>query len=464
MAFWDLDSSQASFTAVKSAEGSLAYGELANLADAASSALNRSEVILFLATNAVGSIAVYLGALRAGAVPLLVSEHVALGTMADIDAAYLPELAWLPEGHPLARGRRVLWSHGGSCLIRLRDSQGVVHPQLALLLPTSGSTGSPRYVRATFGNLQSNAESIATYMGLRSDDVGVTSLPFSYSYGVSVVNSFLEAGASLAVTSGSLMERSFWDFMRDAGVTMLPGVPYTYRMLARLRFERMNLPELRMLTQAGGRLGEQLHEKFAAVAAEKGLRFFAMYGQTEATARIAYLPPDRALEKIGSVGIPIPGGTIRLETEGYPDVPVGEEGELVYEGPNVTMGYAECRADLFRGDDFDGVLRTGDIAVRDADGFLYIRGRKSRFLKVFGNRVSLDDLERALAARGFSAACAGEDDRVEVYVEGDDAQRVKDGLADLATLPASAFRVISVDALPRSDAGKILYAQLKEAQ
>lgn len=461
MMFWDLKTSSQDAIALKTQDEVLTYGELADLSRFVEQVLNKEEVILFLAPNTVGSIAVYLGALASGAIPLLMSDSSAQDVVSAINLSYEPELAWLPCNHFLSVNKQVLWSHDGYNLVRLRERQGGINPDLALLLPTSGSTGSSRYVRVTATNLQANAESIAEYLGLRSSDTAITSLPLSYSYGVSVVNSFLQAGASIAVTKDSLMNRSFWDFVRDSETTMISGVPYTYKMLERLHLERMDLPSLRMLTQAGGRLGEDLHQKFAKIAKEKDMQFFAMYGQTEATARISYLPFDYALDKIGSVGIAIPGGKIRLETKAYADVPVGVEGELVYEGPNVTLGYAENREDLSQGDEFGGVLHTGDIAVKDSDGFLFIRGRKSRFLKIFGNRVNLDDLERLLISKGFSIACTGEDDCLDVYVEGDDTNEVKQALKDIVSFPLAAVHIFSLEKLPRSDAGKILYAKLE---
>lgn len=463
MAFWDASAVPPDATALFTEGGVLSYGRLTSLADRVSEAAVSGGVALFVASNSVASIAGYLGFLRAGVVPLMVGGQAPPDTVKELDAAYLPEFAWVPEGSPALSGGKVVCRLDNYALLRLRAPRGGLHPDLALLLPTSGSTGSPRYVRASKENLQSNAESIASYMALSPEDTALTTLPFSYSYGISIVNSHLHAGGSLAVTDRSLMERGLWDMLREARVTNFGGVPYTYKMLERLRFAGMELPTLRFITQAGGGLGERLHESFARVCAAKNVGFMVMYGQTEATARMSYLPFERALDKVGSIGIAIPGGKLRLEREdGTVIESSGEVGELVYEGSNVTMGYATSRGDLALGDELGGILHTGDTARSDEEGFYYIEGRKSRFLKVFGNRVGLDDLERALIAHDLSAACTGEDDRVDVYVENNGAQKARAILPELTGLSASAFNVVAVEELPRTESGKILYARLRE--
>ena len=232
-------------------------------------------------------------------------------------------------------------------------------------------------------------------------------------------------------------------------------------MLERLRFSRMDLPSLRYMTQAGGRLGEALHRRFAEACAAKGVGFVVMYGQTEATARMSYVPPERALDKVGSIGIAIPGGEFSLETDdGSAIEGAGVEGELVYRGPNVTLGYATRREDLARGDERGGILRTGDIARRDDEGFYYVTGRRGRFLKVYGNRVGLDELEALLARAGVTAACTGEDDHVRIYVEGASAEEAVAAASAATGINPKAFEATALDVLPRSSSGKILYKEL----
>jgi acyl-coenzyme A synthetase/AMP-(fatty) acid ligase len=336
------------------------------------------------------------------------------------------------------------------------------HPDLALLLSTSGSTGSPKLVRQSRGNVLSNAQAIASYLNIGSSDRPVTSLPLHYTYGFSVLSSHLQVGATLLVTDCSVMEKPFWTFFKEAGATSLAGVPYTYQILKRLGFHRLNSGALRTLTQAGGKLSDALVREFAEFAARSGIDFYVMYGQAEATARMSYVPPARALEKAGSIGVAIPGGELFLvDPTGCEITATYVQGELGYRGPNVTMGYAEHRADLSKGDERQGNLLTGDLALRDADGYYYITGRLSRIAKLFGKRVSLDDLEQICLGLVAEVACTGAEDRVTVWITDSQQHAALPGLLAVRTaIHQSAFQVRVIDSLPRTPAGKTDYQWL----
>ena len=282
------------------------------------------------------------------------------------------------------------------------------------MLTTSGSTGSVKLVRLSHENLEANAAAIATYLALGPDDRGVTSLPLHYCYGLSVLHSHLAAGASVALTDLSVTDPCFWGRVRDAGVTGLAGVPYTFDLLDRVGFADMDLPHLRYVTQAGGRMAPERVTHWADTGRRQGWDLYVMYGQTEATARMAYLPPDQALLRPDAVGRAVPGGELRIDrpaTAG-PDEP----GEILYRGPNVMLGYAEVPADLALGRTVTE-LRTGDLGHLDDDGFLHVVGRAGRFLKLFGLRVDLDAAERILADDGVDAVCTGDDEALVVAIE-----------------------------------------------
>lgn len=428
------------------------------------------KLVFLLCENDPGTLLGYLGCLRAGAVPLLLEAHIAPELLKNLMETYRPAFVYAPDHLPeetkavLPNRPAVLMLHG-SALIPTGWVGPDLHPDLALLLTTSGSTGSPKLVRLSARNLDANARSIAEYLTLDEGERPITTLPMSYSYGMSIVNSHLLAGATLLLTGHSVMERAFWDRAREERATSLAGVPYTYQMFHRLGLTDMDLPRLRTLTQAGGKLSLDLHRTFAAWAEQTGRRFFVMYGQTEAAPRMGYLPARRAAEKCGCMGIAIPGGTFWLEDEtGGAVTSPDTVGELIYRGENVSMGYAQCARDLALGDQWGGVLRTGDMAARDVEGFYSIVGRKKRFIKLYGNRVNLDETERLLAARFPQAAfaCVGRDDLMSVYTDGgaETLPPAADYLAGVTRLPARAFRVRHLDAIPKNEAGKTLYAKL----
>lgn len=319
------------------------------------------------------------------------------------------------------------------------------YDDLALLLTTSGSTGAPKAVRLSATAVLANAASIGEALGLDGREVAPTSLPLFYSYGLSVLTSHLLAGATVLLCDHGVLSAPFWRAVDDHGATSLAGVPHTYEMLEQARWRPGRHPTLRTLTQAGGRLAPKLVRHFADLAE----RFAVMYGQTEATARITVLPPDRLADKLGSVGLPIPGGTVRVD-----------DGEVVYGGPNVMLGYAEGPDDLARGDDLGGTLRTGDLGRLDEEGFLWLTGRRSRVGKVFGVRVDLDDVERVLDEVGPVAALA-EEDRVAVWSAGDaDDTELRARLVREFGLPRSGFAVHRTAELPRLPNGKIDYQRL----
>jgi long-chain acyl-CoA synthetase len=288
-------------------------------------------------------------------------------------------------------------------------------------------------------------------------------LPMSYTYGLSIINSHLLKGCSIILTKKTLMDKAFWGLLKTKEATTFGGVPYVYEMLKKLRFSRMELPSLKILTQAGGKMDPDLTREFATICEQKGIRFFIMYGQTEATARMSYLPSEYAISKAGSIGSAIPGGKFWLEDDSG-NIIAGSDtiGELVYKGDNVTMGYAASCRDLCKGDENGGILRTGDMAKRDADGFYYIVGRKKRFLKLFGNRVNLDEVEQLIKGLGFSCVCAGEDDHLRIYTSDIENQAaIKNFVSERTGIHSSGFDVLYIESIPRNEAGKVIYSALK---
>lgn len=338
-----------------------------------------------------------------------------------------------------------------------------LYPELAQLLTTSGSTGSPKLVRQSYKNVYINAAAIVDYLEIGEFDRAITTLPMSYTYGLSIINSHLLAGAELLLTDVSCMQREFWDFFKKEKASSLAGVPYTYEMLKKLRFNKMLLPSLKYMTQAGGHLRPDLQKEFAEHLANSSKRFYVMYGQTEATARMSYVPYMHATDKIGSIGVAIPGGKLSLiDEQGQPIEKPHTPGELIFEGSNVTLGYAETLADLSKGDENNGVLHTGDMAEFDEDGYFTIVGRKKRFLKIYGNRVSLDECEEMIEKRfQVECACTGKDDDMKVFVTGKIGEEVIiTFLSEKTGLNPKAFSVQTIESIPRSGSGKKAYGEL----
>ena len=424
--------------------GTVTYAELAaRVADVADRLGPTRRLVLVAGANEVDPIVTYLAALSAGH-PVILVPGDNPGNLAAVRDAYDPDVV-----------------HDAAGLVERREgSAHELHPSLALLLSTSGSTGSPKLVRLSAENVEANAAAIAGYLGIRPDDVAATTLPMHYCYGLSVINSHLLAGASLLLTSLSVVDACFWEQFRAHRATTLAGVPYTFDLLDRVGFADMDLPSLRYVTQAGGRLAPERVRRYAELGRRRGWDLFVMYGQTEATARMAYLPSDLALRSPSAIGVPVPGGSFSLEP--LPEMPLARDGavdvgELVYDGPNVMLGYAETPADLALGR-VVGSLRTGDVARRTADGLYEVIGRRSRFAKVFGLRIDLDQVERVYADEGIVACCADGDDRLVLAVSTQAAPVDPDRVAAIAKehfgLPRGAVELCAVPEVPRLPNGK----------
>jgi long-chain acyl-CoA synthetase len=344
-----------------------------------------------------------------------------------------------------------------------RADDGPIHPDLAMLIRTSGSLGPPKTVRLSYVNLRANATAIADALRIRDRDRAMTSLPLDFSFGLSIANSHLAAGASIALTTATPSSAEFWWLLDQVRGTCAGAVPTTYRFLRSSHWEPREHPSLRRLLHAGGPLDDATLLHFAERMARAGGELITMYGLTEATARVAYLPPQRLNERLGSVGVPIPGGRIRIVRPDGKPAADGQTGEVVYEGPNVMMGYAACRADLAAGDVQHGRLRTGDRG-RLQDGFLYLAGRADREVKIFGRRIAPEHIELSLAAHGVTAAVTPDGpDHLIVAIEGNrhDLPTCRQSIADQLGLPPAALTVIELDTLPRTRNGKINHAEMR---
>lgn len=464
---WDLEKYGNAIALEDDAGGRMTYAQLHTEAGALAEAIGHRCLVFSLCRNSLGSVLGYTAFLNHGIVPVMVNSHMDPELLKGLAETYQPEYLWVPEEQAgQFPGMTAQAAGRGYTLLRTGFPRSYpLYGELALLMTTSGSTGSPKLVRQSYTNILENARSIAEYLELDETERPITTLPMNYVYGLSIINSHFLVGAALLLTDRGLMQKEFWSFFREAGATSFGGVPYTYEMLDKLRFYRMDLPSLRTVTQAGGKITPELHAKFAAWAAETGRHFVVMYGAAEATSRMGWLPPEKAVEKKGSMGIPIPGGRFTLiGAEGETITEPMTTGELVYEGKNVTLGYATKGEDLILGDERHGRLETGDMAQFDADGYYYIVGRKKRFLKIFGNRVNLDEIDRMVKeAFGIETASTGTDDHLTVFVtEAEKAEPVREFLIGKTRLNPAAFRVKVLDAIPKNDAGKTLYSELKK--
>ena len=427
--------------------------------------LGDRSLILCLCENSIPSLVGYISFMVHDQVPILVEGAQKTEVLLNTIANYLPDYIWaqnsrldsLPEGEVIYRLETYV-------LLKLANPSNAgskVNDQLQMLLTTSGSTGSSKFVRLSRDNLIANAASIIEYLQICAEDVAPMILPYSYSFGLSIINTHLLAGASIIVSKLTPLSKDFWELVQQKRITSLSGVPYTFEMLKRIKFERFELNSIRYLSQAGGKMTKEGLDYLRKVSMEKGWRCFVMYGQTEATARMSYLPAECFDLKLGCIGRPVPGGNFSIiDVAGNNIKSSFIQGELVYTGANVAMGYATGKEDLTRGDDWNGTLQTGDIGYRDEQGFYYITGRLKRFIKIFGNRVSLDEVE-VLLQTAFSDCefiCLGYDDCLKISYKGEVS---RDELVAYVSrqlgIHRSAIKCNEITEIPRLSNGKVNY-------
>ena len=404
--------------------------------------LDARSLVVLTGDRSIEFVVTYLALLDRNHVPLLAGAHVNELAMswdaAAVIVASREELDITPRRHV----------------------PGTFHPDLALLLSTSGSTGSPKLVRLSNRNLSSNASAIADYLDLGTHDRGISTLPLHYCYGLSVLHSHLLVGASVAMCGSSVVDPCFRDALERHQVTNVAGVPHTFDLLDRAGPDRLFVPSLRFVTQAGGRLAPEAVQRWIAFSETRGVDFYVMYGQTEATARMAYLRPEDGVRTPAAIGRPIPGGSFALRPiEGRDD----GTGELIYSGPNVMLGYADRQGDLALGRTIHE-LATGDLARYHPDADVYeIVGRKSRFVKPLGVRVDLDGVESWLRERlgdTVEVAVGGTDERLEIVASGADRAFVARIVREHTGLPAGAV-LVDDGPVPRTSSGKVDYDAVK---
>lgn len=398
----------------------ITYGALARCGEQLQDAIALPRALAFLFThNGWQEVAAYLALMNAEHAVCLLDALLDDSFIDGLLKIYRPHLILGPVQRQWKGYQQIASPLSGLQVLRriILEESPRLHPDLRLLLTTSGTTGSPKMIRLSARNILSNATAISAYLNIDSNERALASLPIHYSYGLSVLHTHLLAGATLMLTQKSVVQAEFWKSAQEYGGTSFAGVPYTYSLLDRIGFQTFTLPRLKTMTQAGGALARELVLKFHQLMLERGGRFFVMYGQTEATARMAYLPPERLPEKVGAIGKPIPGCLLKIFDGAKPITVPYQAGEIVCEGPNVMLGYASRAEDLSEGDQLKGVLRTGDLGYFDEEGLFTLTGRSKRISKVYGYRINLDEIEALLRPLG-AVAVTSDDQQIFLHIEG----------------------------------------------
>ncbi len=436
----------------------ITYMQLAELVDRGAADLARSvkQLACLAISPDLQGIACYLSLLAAGYAVYLCGPRATATITDELIRHYRPDLVlWRSPTRPEALAelrydeRAGLYGHRAVCRM---DSTDDLYPELAVLMSTSGSTGNAKIARLSYKNLAANAWQIVRALDLEPNERLALCLPLHYVYGLSVLHSALTSGAAMAIGGRTVAEPAFWDACRTNGVTALPTVPPMLKLIRSLPVQAWQTTGLKKLTVSGAAMDDATVGWLLAEMLPRRIQVYSMYGMTEACGRIAVLPAGEFAERPQSVGRAVSGGRLH----------VLDTGEIVYDGPNVMLGYAGERADLQREDVQGGALSTGDLGRLDAAGNLFISGRLNRICKVFGLRIDLTDVERVLATHG-EVAVIGDADSIVVFHSATDETHLLRSTEELARrlrIPQDAFRLTRVDVLPMTQHGKVHYAAL----
>lgn len=443
------------------------YSDIRNFAQSEFFKSLERKLVICKLTNDVECLALYFTLLVSGAVPLLTSTDLSELEYSTLLDAYQPaaELIKITDtkvqkkrfSNTLFENFTVYSSEKPSCSYSLHDD-------LALLLPTSGSTGSVKYVRISHKNLISNTKTISEYLKINEMDKVITTLPPNYSYGASVLHTHFINGSSVVVTEATFFESEFWNFLEKSEVTTLNGVPFHFEILHRLKFHEKKFPYLRVITQAGGKLKAEIKSYFFDYCLKNTISFFVMYGQTEASPRMSYITFPDLLEAPESIGQGLTDCKLFLKNEENQEINIPNvAGELHANGNNIAMGYAYSYLDLSNNDEFQGTLGTGDIAYFDNQKRFFIVGRSSRFVKIFGNRISLDDVQNYVNELGFESVCTGNDFFIKVgciNISISEKKILKKKLMGKLNISGNVIKIFYLKKIDRTSSGKIAYSEI----
>lgn len=445
----------------------LSYKQIIEKTNEIKKKIKRRSLILIISENSIGSLLAYIFCITNNHVGIIINSKTDKKEIIKIFKNYQPNYVFL--------SKKIKSIFKKNCYEELSffdqnimknkfNDKKKLHPNLSLLLSTSGSMGVMKFVKLSKKNLKYNTNSIIKYLKINSSDTAITNLPISYSYMLSVINTHLEVGASIIISKYSLVEKNFWKIFKNSNITSFNGVPYTYEILTKIGLQNIKIKSLKYLTHAGGKLEKNKLKKIIRFTKKNKLKFFSMYGQTEASPRISYLKSELSEKKIGSIGKGVPGCKIYLiDNDGKKILKPFKEGEIICEGNNVFMGYSSSYKDLNKPNEVNFKLKTGDLGFLDKDGFFYITSRVDRISKVFGNRIDLGILESLMSQKGYQIASISDNKKIFIFIE-KKYNKIKliNTISKITNLSNSSFEIIKLRYFPRTSNNKISFNELKK--
>jgi acyl-CoA synthetase (AMP-forming)/AMP-acid ligase II len=425
--------------------------------------LKKKNLVFILSENSIGSVVGYLTFILNKHVPLVLDKNIKKIAIKKLLSLYNPDYIWTPAKKKklFSKNFKTKFCILGYFLLKNNHSDFTkINPKLSLLSSTSGTTSSPKFVRQSYINIQSNKEAIIKYLKMDSKSETITTLPMSYTYGQSILNTHLATGGKIILTNYTVLQKEFWNLFNKNNLSFIYGVPYTFEILNKLNFFERNHKSLNVIAVAGGKISNYLQKKISRYCLKFKKKFFIMYGQAEATTRISYLPTKLSLKKIASIGKPICDGRLYLvDEDGKKINKINKIGNLIYEGKNVCMGYSNSKCDLKKKDEWQGKLITGDLAKKDNKGYFYLRGRKKRYAKIYGQSINLDDIENYLSDKFNKITFSVVSNDVSIFIfhncnDKNINKKILKSLKKILTLSLMVFKIKFFRYIPRLESGK----------
>ena len=461
MLFHGIEKNKKNIAIYLNKNNSILYQDIIKKSDEFLKNIKERSLIILIGENNVETFLAYISLMRSSNLLMILDPNTKIEDINLIIKKYLPTYIYCSKKKGkliLKNNFNVIYSHQTFDLLEAKTTQKYeIYDDLKILLSTSGSLGEPRFVKLSNENLKSNTESIISYLKLNASDRTITTMPMSYSYGLSVINTHLFCGASIVLNDSSIVDKKFWELYSDSLPSNINGVPFFYDLLIRIGFNRVLNPNLKFITQAGGKLRQKSFKKISEESIKNNFNFFLMYGQTEASPRISFhkvANKDLELDN-PPIGKAIPGGEIFLKDE--KNIVINEknkDGEIYFTGKNIFGGYSSSYQDL-KDFNFLKELKTGDIGYKDSNNNFFISGRKGRFVKVYGYRLNLDFIQEKFNNKGYSVACLGLKDILYIF----SLKKISE-IEKIIDLPKDSFKIIILKKFPLNSNGKISYTEL----
>ena len=440
------------------------YYEITELKKKLESHIKQKSLTMIISENTAGSLMGYSALSMLDVLLMPISDDISNERFEKLLSKYCPNFLWCKKNFNkqiTSKFFEILLEYQNYVLLRSKKEKKIrINSNLFILLSTSGSIGDPKCVKLSYQNVIKNSHSINKYLNLNFNDRTVTTMPWHYSYGMSIINTHIMNGASILVSDNSIVEKNFWDLLNEISITNFNGVPFTYEILKKIGINKLKKLNLKFITQAGGKMNSSLSDELTVICKINKIKFFVMYGQTEASPRMSFT--DKTLKKTDStcIGKPIHGGKFFLFKNKKKINKINTIGELYFKGDNVFSGYSKNHKDLFDKKIYSKLLNTGDLAKFDKNGNYYLVGRKSRFIKIYGIRIGLDSIEDNLLENGILSAVISKNEKLFIFIKKRISEKIKKKISEIIKIRFKDFNLIKINEFPMNENNKVSYSKL----